>query len=104
MFVFDSSELASSSNMPMPMAAATVRGRFSIRPITAAASRRRSSELPPPDTLENDANPRSGTRSITAVADSTAARAHTRPDRRRVGMPRRLARSSLSAAARMPTP
>ena len=104
MLVLDSSELASSSNMPMPTAATTVRGRFSIRPITAAASSRSRRALPPPDTFANEAKPSRGTRSITAVAESMAASAHTSPDSRRVGRPSRLARSSLSAAARMPMP
>jgi hypothetical protein len=75
-----------------------------MRPSTAAARVNSRSELPPPDTLVNDVKPTIGTRMRTASADRVAAMLHTIVERVATGMPRRPARSPLSAAARIPMP
>ena len=102
--VFDVVQMAAYSKMPMPMAAATVRGRLSILPMTAAARVRSSSAFPPEETIWNDEKPCIGVRRITATADNSAASDHTMVLRRGTGMPSSPARSLFSAAARMPTP
>jgi hypothetical protein len=102
--VFAQFQITASWNTPRPSAARTVVGRRSIRPITAAARVNRSSELPPPETLVNELNPVTHTRSSTASADSTPATVQTIVDRRGTGTPIRRARSPFSAAARMAMP
>ena len=72
--------------------------------MTAAASARRSSDVPPPEMAVNDWKPVSGTRRMIPIADSRPAAAHTSVDSRVTGMPSNLARSPLSAAARNATP
>ena len=75
-----------------------------MRPMTAAASVKRSSELPPAETLAKELKPMTHTRRSTARADSTAAMVQTIVDSRGTGIPSRRARSPFSAAARMATP
>ncbi len=75
-----------------------------MRPMTAAARVKSSSSAPPPDTVWKLLNPSTGTRSSTAAVESTAARHHTIVSRRGTGMPRSIARSALSAAARIAMP
>ena len=77
MTVFEYVHATEFSKTPRPSAASTVRGMFSIRPITAAANVRKSSEFPPPVTDVKDENPTIGTRSNAAAADKKAAIDHT---------------------------
>ena len=51
-----------------------------------------------------EVKPRIGTRTMTAMADSTAASDQTMVDSRGTGTPRSMARSAFSDEARMTTP
>ena len=89
------------SIMPMPMAAIIVRGRLSIRPMTAAASAR-SIRLGP--STWPICTPWMGRRSSTPMPDMPAAMTHTSVLIRLTGTPRSEARSDDSAEARIAMP
>jgi hypothetical protein len=91
------------SMMPSATAETKVARRFSIRPTTAGARARTSSDGPnAPPAIDR---PIVGARSSAPSAESPAANIHTIVEMRRTGTPRSEARSWFSAAARdaMPT-
>jgi hypothetical protein len=83
------------------MAASAARGRSSIRATTAAASGTSIATGPP---VTPTLAPSRGALSMAPSPDSTAAAIQVTRDRRRTGMPSRLARSCESAAPRMAMP
>ncbi len=97
-------QTAACSKIPMPIPAASAVGRLVIRATIAAAKVRSSSPGPAPLTPVKEANPSSSTRKKAATAERKAAIPQVIVESRRTGIPRRLARFPLSAAARIATP
>ena len=87
---------------PAPSAAANVTGRLSIRPITAAASARSSSDKP--EASRRWPRPGSACAAGRARPESPAASTHTSVLSRCTGMPSSEARSADSALARTAMP
>ncbi len=89
------------STMPRPTAAAAIRGKFSMRPITAAASARSKTETPSALPIGKSATP---ARRNTVTNASTVVTTQTVVCTRPTGTPRVAARSARSAAARIAMP